>query len=257
MNAPSLDRLRLDVAAKIRGLRRDRRWTQAELGRRLGLSQARLSQIERGDGSFTAEQLLTALALFNVSMDHFVRAADRNAVLHNSLARLGATHLAEISETPPSAGLERPEDVIVEALVSIASPRQITALAAVLARQTDIGVLRRVDARLTELGLERRFRWVVDNTNEAIRADLNTELPREWAQRYRRVNITLAEFLAVARAHRTEAPRDILDQDIRTTKSVDATAKESSSISRAWGIVTSIQVEDFRTALGAARGTDR
>jgi transcriptional regulator with XRE-family HTH domain len=37
--------------AKVRAARRRRRWTQAELGRRAGLSQVTISRMERGDGA--------------------------------------------------------------------------------------------------------------------------------------------------------------------------------------------------------------
>jgi transcriptional regulator with XRE-family HTH domain len=262
MQTPPLDRIRRDIAAKIRSLRQDRRWTQAELATRLGLSQARLSQVERGDGSFTAEQLLAVMVLFNVTVDDFYAPSaksDRNAALHNALARLGASHLAEVDDTAPSAQLAAAEDVVVETLVTASSPRQIAALAPVLVQQTKlghIGLLRRIDARLTALGLERRFGWVVDNLEEAIRVELGEQLPREWSQLYRRANLVFSEFLKLARARRSDAPRDILDHDIRTTKSADHLQSRSSSISRAWGIVTSIQSDDFRKALRAARGAD-
>src|SRR6185436_20500519 len=77
--ATELDRRRSDVAAKVRALRKARRWTQAELGKRLGLSQARLSEIEGGDGSFTAEQLLLLLKLFNVGASRFVSSEEGSA----------------------------------------------------------------------------------------------------------------------------------------------------------------------------------
>jgi transcriptional regulator with XRE-family HTH domain len=65
------------IARKVRELRKQRRWTQAELARRLGLSQSRLSEIERGAGSFSAEQFLTILSLFNVYSTRFSRQAIR------------------------------------------------------------------------------------------------------------------------------------------------------------------------------------
>lgn len=64
--------IRSAIAGKIRDLRRNRHWTQAELSKQLGLSQGRYSEIERGQGSFTAEQLLEILKLFNVPVSHFV-----------------------------------------------------------------------------------------------------------------------------------------------------------------------------------------
>ena len=39
---------------------------QSRLARLLGLSQNRLSEIERGEGSFTAEQLIVLLKTFNL-----------------------------------------------------------------------------------------------------------------------------------------------------------------------------------------------
>jgi transcriptional regulator with XRE-family HTH domain len=51
-----LKKSRAWIARNVRELRKERRWTQAELAKRLDLSQARLSEIEGGDGSFTAEQ---------------------------------------------------------------------------------------------------------------------------------------------------------------------------------------------------------
>jgi transcriptional regulator with XRE-family HTH domain len=54
-NQPSsLGKLRVRVGKTVRELRHARRWTQAELARRLDVSQGRLSEIEAGKGSFTA-----------------------------------------------------------------------------------------------------------------------------------------------------------------------------------------------------------
>ena len=69
----SLAKSRREIADKARELRRLRGWTQAELAKRLQLSQNRLSEIESGDGSFTAEQFLLLLRLFNVAATDFVR----------------------------------------------------------------------------------------------------------------------------------------------------------------------------------------
>src|SRR5262245_35987584 len=66
-----LNNIRQAVAKRVRALRTERRFTQSELAARMGLSQGRLSQIERGDGSFTAEQFLLLLRLFNVPVSHF------------------------------------------------------------------------------------------------------------------------------------------------------------------------------------------
>ena len=49
---------RLQIAAKVRSLRAARGWTQRALAGQLGLSQSRLSELERGAGSFTASNWL-------------------------------------------------------------------------------------------------------------------------------------------------------------------------------------------------------
>jgi len=45
------------------------------LAGQLGLEQSRLSEIERGDVSFTAEQFVAILKLFNVPPSHFASGA--------------------------------------------------------------------------------------------------------------------------------------------------------------------------------------
>ena len=95
MTVPKIDRDRSNISRKVKSLREIRRWTQAELSGRLGLSQSRLSEIERGQGSFTAEQFLTILKLFNVPVTHFASARKPSEELQNALARLGADHLQE------------------------------------------------------------------------------------------------------------------------------------------------------------------
>ncbi len=185
-----------------------------------------------------------------------VASPEGSVPLQNALARLGASHLAETDDALPNAHVERVEDVVVEALVT-AAPRHVTALAPVLVTQTNrghIGLLRRIDVRLTELGLERRLGWLVENINEAVRAELADGLPRPWSQVLRRVNLVFAEYLRAARERRVREPRDVLDPDIRTRKTVDEVEAASSDISREWGVVTSLQPADFQRALRAARG---
>src|SRR5436190_12476948 len=113
-----LDQTRRGVCAKVRELRLARRWTQAELAARLGLSQSRFSQIERGKGSFTAEQLIEVLRLFNVPLDQFVPPPDPDAELQNAFARLGALPLRESAEVLPSARYAAVRDALREVLLA-------------------------------------------------------------------------------------------------------------------------------------------
>src|SRR6476469_4792741 len=96
---------RARISATVRALRKERGWTQAELAEKLGLSQNRLSEVERGDGSFTAEQFLLILKLFNVTTSRFADATDRPQQLQNALARRGASHLQESAGVVPADDL--------------------------------------------------------------------------------------------------------------------------------------------------------
>src|SRR5262249_44243414 len=136
-----------------------RRWTQKELAARLEFSQSRLSEVERGAGSFTAEQFLLLLKLFNVGASHFViGTGDPDLELQNALARLGATHLDESEDALPSERLEEVHAAIREALVS-GAPRLVAALAPVLVRNAERLNLVKLYADLERTGLQRRLGW--------------------------------------------------------------------------------------------------
>lgn len=244
------------ISKKIRQLRQDRRWTQASLAKLLGLSQSRLSELETGQGSFTAEQLIAILTTFNVPVEHFATIKRPEAdQLQNALARLGASHLVE-TETLPSEQIKDALDVIRETLASSDNARHIAALAPVIVNNIHSLNLPKLRAQLAELGLERRFAWVIENTWEALRHELGKDLPRSTKVAYERARIGLqfvrAELWSAAKKAKT-APEDILDNDIASDKSVGETRKESSAISKQWRILTGIQVEDFVRALEAAR----
>lgn len=247
------------MAGKVRELRTERRFTQSELAERLGLSQGRLSEIERGDGSFTAEQFLLMLKLFNVTASHFSPPEhDHEAQLQNALARLGALHLHESAEVLPSERLEEVSDVVREALLAEA-PRHLTALAPVIVRNMDRLSLRRLYAELAKGGLERRFAWVTENIAEAVGRELSRPLPRPLAQRYKRAAVVLSMFNDFVTSHAQDASQteravslDLLDPTIGSLKTSREVAKMSSVISKRWGIVTDLKPDDFVDALRAA-----
>jgi transcriptional regulator with XRE-family HTH domain len=257
----TLERDRARIVGRVRALREERRWTQAELARHLGLSQSRLSEIERGAGSFTAEQFVAILRLFNVGIDAFTPGAEPTAELQNALARLGATHLHENVQVIPAPRLDVVENAIRETIAHAASPRLLTALAPVLVRNVDRIHLAAIATRLAELGLERRWAWILDNTLAALRGERGSDVPRRWALRYRRAEVSLVLFLdsvsdRLAEPGRSRATRDLLDPEIRTARTVAELEVSASEISKRWGIVTAIQPADFTAALRAARVTD-
>ncbi len=81
----NLEKNRRKIVARVRELRLERRWTQEELAKKLGLSQARLSEIERGGGSFAAEQLVELLQLFNVPLEDIIGAAPGTVLISTFL----------------------------------------------------------------------------------------------------------------------------------------------------------------------------
>ncbi|MDB4987805.1 MAG: hypothetical protein JWN04_2983 [Myxococcaceae bacterium] len=253
---PALDKERVTVAQKVRALRTARRWTQAELAARLGLSQNRLSEIERGAGSFTAEQFLEILRLFNVTPDDFVtvgRGGDQ--ALQNALARLGAWQLRESQDVLPSDRLREADRVLREVLSSAESPRLLTALAPVLVQNLEQAKLSKLQLELAEAGLEARLPWLVENTLEAIRQEAATP-SKAWRRLYRRAEVVLGAYLARVGAAWEAKPEpralDLLDPNIRSQKTLAHVVAQSSAISRRWAIATSIQPEDFTEALRAA-----
>ena len=58
---PSAIRTSGQLGPALRALRQRRGWSQTELGRRVGLSQERISSIERQPERITVSQLLTVL----------------------------------------------------------------------------------------------------------------------------------------------------------------------------------------------------
>jgi transcriptional regulator with XRE-family HTH domain len=258
----SLDRIRVRVGSVTRELRRGRRWTQAELARQLRISQGRLSELEAGKGSFTAEQFLVLLALFNVGASHFAGAPpDPEVELQNALARLGATHLQESTAVVPSDDLERVEEAVRAALTS-RSPRLIAALAPVIVRYVDRINFRKLRADLAATGFEYRLDWLFDNTRAALEQELQGAPPPALSKRYRRALLVLETALdfvpshlrvAAASPDREIQPPDVLDGGIRSKQSLKEALASSSSISRRWGIVSKLQPAHFADALKAAR----
>lgn len=257
MKNNDLRELKALISARFRALRQERRWTQVRFAGLLGLSQNRLSEIERGKGSFTAEQLFVVLKTFNLQLDYFMPARTGQAPqIQNALARLGAKHLKEDSGAVPTELLKEAGDAIVEALVAARSPRQITAIAPVIVKQLDNLNLNLLRLKLAEAGLERRLGWVLENTLEAVRGEL-ASMRAEWRPQYRRAELVLRNFLAHWDIAAGGKPvEDILDRDILSSETLVEVKVALPPPAKKWGIITRITAADFAAALRGARGTD-
>ncbi len=250
-----LEQTRLRVVAKVRELRTGRNWTQAELAAHLGLSQARLSEIERGGGSFSAEQLLEVLRLFNVSVDAFLPPQDPEDELQNALARLGAIELRELPDVLPSARVAEVISVARETLLAPRSPRLLLALAPVLIKNLDAVNLDVLHAELAGLGFPARVPWLVDNVAAAL-LQVGVGKGRPAAARWHRARLVLGHFLArhpaPVQGATPPACFDHLDANIRSERTLAKALEASSGISRRWGVVTELHPEHFADALRAS-----
>jgi transcriptional regulator with XRE-family HTH domain len=244
--------------------------TQAELSKRLGMSQGLFSVVERGEGSFSAEQFVEILRVFNVTVGDLVgetEAAGAEASLQSALSRLGAAHLAEDARVLPSDQLTEVEAVLREVLIAGDLPRQITALAPVLILNVERLNLTKLWVEFQGYGLERRLAWVIDSSLEAVRAVLASlpGLSRKAAIPLKKAELAFDLFL------RREGPKRIsrdpgpppdpakewtIDVDLIGGEVSEKTLREivlgSSDVARRWGVATTIQTEDFVEAVRAA-----
>lgn len=249
---------RKHIGQKVREIRRQRLWTQAELAKRLDLSQNRLSEIERGKGSFTAEQLLIIVRLFNASFDIFLPKKRGPALprIQKALARLGARHLHEPEDALPTEKLGTARELIREVLASAESTRHITSLAPVIVENCSALNLPALRDELAGLRLERRFGWLLQNVRAAIDLELESaRLSRRWIFEYRRAR-KLLDFSIDYNPPAPAAAEDLFDSDITTDESVQEVRQERSPLSENWRILTRLKPEDFASALRQARGGD-
>lgn len=224
------------------------------------MSQSRLSDLERGAGSFTAEQFLLLLKIFNVAVGDFIgEPGAPDLRIQNALARLGAPHLQANANVLPSEQIEDVHDVVREALVD-GSPRIISALAPVLTLNAHRLNLPKLYSALERIGMEHRLAWVVENTLAAMDLFLaeSGSKAREWARLHRMAEVVMQHFLKVIPGPdrdggATPIPPQILDGTIRSSRTLREVQASASQISKRWGIITTLQPQDFLQALRAAR----
>jgi transcriptional regulator with XRE-family HTH domain len=239
------------IGIKLRALRKERGLSQGGLASILGTSQSSLSEVELGNGSLSAEQLIEVLKFFNVPVSHFDPApGDRGGALQKALAAHGAAHLAEDPSLLPSEGLLQVDAVIREALVSGENPRTLTALAPVIIHNVGRINLPKLFVQFKEFGLEGRYGWLVDNILAAIAMVLEQAPPR-------RQGLALTKAANLLQGHRdwilAKIDRndfeDYLGLPIASSRTKNDVLRNRSEISSTWNILTTIQVEDFAKAI--------
>jgi len=248
-NEPDWDEKRAHIGATLRNVRKTKQMTQGELAGLLGLSQPRLSEIERGRSSLTAEQFLHLLQVLNLKVNAFNKRASPSRSLQNALVRFGANHLREYRSTPPTQRHDSPEKVIIEVLLDPASKRFVTALCPVLVWSIEAVSPHRIQHNLAQTGLPRRFPWLVDNTLIALQ-ELPQPRQREWRLCWKRASIVLNSL--PYRPEETDSTLDSFDPGIRSKISFDRAWQNASETSRSWGIVSTLSEDDFSYALARA-----
>jgi transcriptional regulator with XRE-family HTH domain len=237
------------VATQVRALRRARGWSQAALAAQLGLSQARLSELERGGGSFLAEHLLVLVTLFNVPISSFLPAADADDELQNALIRFGAANLRQIPGVAPTGRFSTPGEALCAVLLGARSPRHVTALAPVVVAQHETLSFPTLRAQMLAAGRVRRLGWLLEN----IRLSLAVPPPKAdaaWRRRAARAALILDEELARFPPPAENESPDLFDTNIRSAHSLaQVWDAQASPTSRRWGVVSALQPEDFRAAL--------
>jgi transcriptional regulator with XRE-family HTH domain len=244
----------VEIGAVVRELRSARRMTQTELARVLGIAQGRLSDLERGKASFSAEQFLLLLRLFNVPASRFAGAPSSQELdLQNAVSRLGARHLVEHESVVPSERLRDVYRVVLEVLADPESPRLVTGLAPVLVENVDSLNFAKLALELRDVGLERRLFWLIDNVRDAVDRELSESPPASRARTLRRARVALgrASTMPLARTQDLSAV-DLLDRTVRSEESVRELEAEASPASRRWNVTTALKPHDFYDALKQA-----
>jgi len=246
-----IQRAREHIGGRVRALRKEHRWTQADLARRLHLSQNRLSELERGRGSFAAEHLIELIRLFRVDIAAFdPTPANDDAELQSELLRYGARHLRPVSAR---ISTDTAAQTVLRVLTDPRSERFVTALAPVLVHSVDQLPLPAIQLELANAGVPARLCWLVQNTHEALRQLPPPEAPAD-ARQERRAQTVLGLFLQNLPPRPADgSPGDILDAGVRTDATRDRVWDGASPVSRRWGVVSALKVADFADALRMAR----
>lgn len=238
----------------MRKLRLAHHWNQVELAQKLGMSQSRLSAIEAGKGSISAEQLIILMQTFNVPLSYFVatKSIDPESQLRNAIARLGGSQLKEAPNILPSERLAEINTVIIETLTGGMSSRLITSLVPVVVNYAREIHFDRILKKMSEYKLENRLLWIGDGITRTLDKRLATFVPREQSLKYRKARAILDVFFDVQfaiRRFRGDFSEDLLDAEIASRKTFNQIMESRDDLAKKWHIVTRITEDDFYQSL--------
>ncbi|GEM_PF-2828441 len=239
----------------VRRLRKERRWTLAQLARRLQLSESRLSELERGQGSFSAEHLLAMFGLFHVGPEDFLPPSGAwdpvAGSLQAALWKFGARHLVVDDTVLIRREHARVWDAVSDVLVRHPSPRFLTALPPVLVESRNEIAFASVQDAVVRAGVARRWAWLLDRLLEALA--LTTGGPLPWRRASQRTCLLVRAFLERVPPPDAEAPLDVLDQDVRSQATLRAALLRAHEADHRWRVLSRLTTDDFVEPLEALR----
>ena len=249
-----LETLKKNIASAVKKSRKERRLTQGELAKLLGITQAWYSQLENGLGSFTAEQLIVLSERLNIPISSLGKKNGADTFqdkLQKELVRLGASNLYENVEVLPSEKLASINNVIVETLVSAESSRQILALVPVIIKNSNTINVRTILNATNSLGLGNRLGWIFDGITAALKDELSHYQPRSKTRLFRKLLVELQQINAYIHLLQgaRDFPEDILDGTISSEATLNQVTNSRDELAKKWKIVTRITLQDFQKAV--------
>lgn len=243
--------LQKQISHGIRSARVDRRLSQAELAQKLGISQSRLSEIEQGKGSITAEQFIFLLQFFNLPISHFVKQENVSFEdqLQNRMIQLGGRSLREVSNVLPSEKINSIYTVVIETLVGGLTSRLVLGLIPVVISNIDQIDFYRLRSKFTEVGQKNRIYWFIDGLLNAIQVRCKQFVPHQYVRLYRRAEVQLSRARLFSQLDNADGVEDVLDMDITTPRTLGNVRASCDDLAKKWNIITRITQEDFNKAL--------
>lgn len=251
------DRLKQRIGPTVRSLRKRRHWTLAELARHLELSESRLSELERGAGSFSAEHLLVLFRLFQVGPEDFIEPDDtRDPVLgslQTALAKFGAHHLVTDDASVIRREHDRPGDVVLDVLIRHPTARFVTALPPMLIVSLNEISFPAVQHAVVQAGVPYRWGWLLDQLLGAFEALAGSAGSVRWRRDSRRARTVATHFLPGVPRPGDAVALDLLDPDLRSPSSVKAAMASASEIDRRWHVLSRLGTADFLSPIEVVR----
>lgn len=231
--------------------------TQAEMAKRIGVSQPKLCDIEGGYSTLTFPEVLVLMSAYNLALKDLVELPQWNAPMRirQALARFGAFELHQDERVIISEELMELQDVIRQTLVIYPEKRTLCALAPLIVKHIKQLNFDGIAMKLYDIGVDGRLWWLVEGTLWAVRVRRKFYLPKQVLQLYNTANLILTRksksanyFFSLRRAY----PTDYLDCELAGKRAMENIRVARDALATRWRIMSLIKQEDFTEALARA-----